>query len=237
MILGIEERFITFIAYIKCMYSQTFSVPHAVKQIISSNTLFFQALSSGIANYTALAQKIKPQVGKLTKSEVNINTLVVAIKRFADSLDEIDYEYHPVFDGVRMTLTGSIIDIDFHETDEVYRVLDEIFELGSGYNMFRSNKQIRLFAEDIEEIRSKFKSSNEGATGEIKDGLSKITITVQSDKENTYEVLSIVFSILHNNRIPLYNAFFSQNEIILILSMNDAAKAFEVIREKLYSPE
>ena len=219
------------------MYSQTFSVPHAVKQIISSNTLFFQALSSGIANYTALAQKIKPQAEKLTKSEVNINTLVVAIKRFADSLDEIDYKYHPVFDGVRMTLTGSIIDIDFNETDEVYRVLDEIFELGSGYNMFRSNKQIRLFAEDIEEIRSMFKSSNEGATGEIKDGLSKITITVQSDKENTYEVLSIVFSILHNNRIPLYNAFFSQNEIILILSMNDAAKAFEVIREKLHSPD
>jgi len=219
------------------MYSQTFSVPHAVKQIISSNTLFFQALSSGIANYTALAQKIKPQVEKLTKSEVNINTLVVAIKRFADSLNENDYKYHPVFDGVRMTLTGSIIDIDFNETDEVYRVLDEIFELGSGYNMFRSNKQIRLFAEDIEEIRSMFKSSNEGATGEIKDGLSKITITVQSDKENTYEVLSIVFSILHNNRIPLYNAFFSQNEIILILSMNDAAKAFEVIREKLHSPD
>jgi hypothetical protein len=219
------------------MYSQSFSVPHAVKQVISSNTLFFQALSSGIANYTALAQKIKPQVEKLTKSEVNINTLVVAVKRFADSLNENDYKYHPVFDGVRMTLTGSIIDIDFNETDEVYRVLDEIFELGSGYNMFRSNKQIRLFAEDIEEIRSMFKSSNEGATGEIKDGLSKITITVQSDKENTYEVLSIVFSILHNNRIPLYNAFFSQNEIILILSMNDAAKAFEVIREKLHSPD
>jgi hypothetical protein len=219
------------------MYSQSFSVPHAVKQIISSNTLFFQALSSGIANYTALAQKIKPEVEKLTKSEVNINTLVVAVKRFADSLNENDYKYHPVFDGVRMTLTGSIIDIDFNETDEVYRVLDEIFELGSGYNMFRSNKQIRLFAEDIEEIRSMFKSSNEGATGEIKDGLSKITITVQSDKENTYEVLSIVFSILHNNRIPLYNAFFSQNEIILILSMNDAAKAFEVIREKLHSPD
>ena len=208
-----------------------------MKQIISSNTLFFQALSSGIANYTALAQKIKPQVEKLTKSEVNINTLVVAVKRFADSLNENEYKYHPVFDGVRMTLTGSIIDIDFNETDEVYRVLDEIFELSSGYNMFRSNKQIRLFAEDIEEIRNMFKSSNEGAAGEIKDGLSKITITVQSDRENTYEVLSIVFSILHNNRIPLYNAFFSQNEIILILSMNDAAKAFEVIREKLHSPD
>jgi hypothetical protein len=217
------------------VYSQTFSVPHAVREVIGSNTLFFQALSTGIANYTALAQKIKPEVEKLTKSEVNVNTLVVAIKRFADSLDGNDYEFHPIFDGVRMTLTGSIIDIDFHETDDTYQVLDEIFELGSGYNMFRTNKQIRLFAEDMDEIRSMFKSSHKGATGEIKDGLSKITITVQSDKENTYEVLSIILSILHNNRIPLYNAFFTQNEIVLILGMDDAAKAYEVIREKLYS--
>jgi hypothetical protein len=101
--------------------------------------------------------------------------------------------------------------------------------------MFRTNKQIRLFAEDMDEIRSMFKSSHKGATSEIKDGLSKITITVQSDKENTYEVLSIVLSILHNNRIPLYNAFFTQNEIVLILGMDDAAKAYEVIREKLQS--
>ena len=219
------------------MYSQTYSVPHAVREIIGSNTLFFQALSTGIANYTALAQKIKPDVEKLTKSEVNVNTLVVAIKRFADSLDGIDYEYHPIFEGVRMSLTGSIIDIDFHETDDVYQVLDEIFELGSGYNMFRTNKQIRLFAEDIDEIRTMFKSSPKRAIGEITDGLSKITITVQSDKQNTYEVLSLVLSLLHNNRIPLYNAFFTQNEIILILGMNDAAKAYEVIREKLYGQE
>jgi len=219
------------------MYSQTYSVPHAVRQIIGSNTLFFQALSTGIANYTALAQKIKPEVEKLTKSEVNVNTLVVAIKRFADSLDGIDYEYHPIFEGVRMSLTGSIIDIDFHETDDVYQVLDEIFELGSGYNMFRTNKQIRLFAEDIDEIRTMFKSSPKRDIGEITDGLSKITITVQSDKQNTYEVLSLVLSLLHNNRIPLYNAFFTQNEIILILGMNDAAKAYEVIREKLYGQE
>jgi hypothetical protein len=219
------------------MYSQTYSVPHAVRQIIGSSTLFFQALSTGIANYTALAQKIKPEVEKMTKSEVNVNTLVVAIKRFADSLDGIDYEYHPIFEGVRMSLTGSIIDIDFHETDDVYQVLDEIFELGSGYNMFRTNKQIRLFAEDIDEIRTMFKSSPKRAIGEITDGLSKITISVQSDKENTYEVLSLVLSLLHNNRIPLYNAFFTQNEIILILGMNDAAKAYEVIREKLYGQE
>jgi len=44
------------------MYSQSSSVPHAVKQIIGTNLLYFQALSTGIANYTALAQKLKQKV-------------------------------------------------------------------------------------------------------------------------------------------------------------------------------
>ena len=85
-----------------------------------------------------------------------------------------------------------------------------------------------------------FKSWNKirvAAAQQLSITIQKITISVQSDKENTYEVLSLVLSLLHNNRIPLYNAFFTQNEIILILGMNDAAKAYEVIREKLYGQE
>jgi len=44
------------------MFTGAVSVPHAIKEILSSNNLYLQALLSGIANYTALAQKIKPDV-------------------------------------------------------------------------------------------------------------------------------------------------------------------------------
>jgi hypothetical protein len=57
-----------------------------VRTILASNNLYFQALSSGITNYTALAQKIKTEVEKITGIEVQIGTIVVAIKRFADTL-------------------------------------------------------------------------------------------------------------------------------------------------------
>jgi hypothetical protein len=62
------------------------SVPQAVRTILASNNLYFQALSSGIANYTALAQKIKTEVEKITGIEVQIGNIVVAIKRFVDTL-------------------------------------------------------------------------------------------------------------------------------------------------------
>jgi hypothetical protein len=132
----------------------TASVPHAIREVLSSNTLYLQALKSGIANYTALAQRIKSDVETIVGSQVNVGTIVVAIKRFADILEKEkqDEEKKPItthpMNGARMSLTGSIIDIDFdRELDELSNILDEVFEKESGYNLFQTNKQLRLFTE------------------------------------------------------------------------------------------
>ena len=67
------------------MYSNVPSVSRAIKDILFSNSVYINSLKLGIANYTALAIKIKPEVDKMIGSEVNINTIVVSIKRLADA--------------------------------------------------------------------------------------------------------------------------------------------------------
>jgi hypothetical protein len=229
------------------MYSESISVPRAIRIVLSSNNLYFQALLSGIANYTALAQKIKPDVEKITgSSNVNVGTIVVAIKRFTDTLiEEEKKEKKPVinysFEGARMSLTGSIIDVDFNdrEFDELSNILDEVFEKESGYNLFQTNKQLRLFTENIEEIRNIVSTASKKFDGKIKEGLSKITITFPSSKGQQeqqnpyYNLLSLVSDVLYNNQIPLHNAFFAPNEIVLILNDNDAGRAYELLRAKI----
>jgi hypothetical protein len=235
------------------------SVPQAVRTILASNNLYFQALSSGITNYTALAQKIKTEVQKITGTEVQIGTIVVAIKRFADTLiKEQEKEDKPDINdrtgGARMSLTGSIIDVDFEdrEFDEISNILEEFFENESGsYNIFQTNKQLKLFAEDIDEIRNIVSTASKRFDGKIKEGLSKITITLpssaasasaldSSDEERQrlsqkpdYNMLSLVSDVLYNNQISLYNAFFASNEIVLILNNKDAAKAYELLRANI----
>jgi hypothetical protein len=249
---------------ITCMYNRRalkyhLSVPQAVRTILASNNLYFQALSSGITNYTALAQKIKTEVEKITGIEVQIGTIVVAIKRFADTLiKEQEKEDKPNINdrigGARMSLTGSIIDVDFEdrEFDEISNILEEFFENESGsYNIFQTNKQLKLFAEDIEEIRNVVSTASKRFDGKIKEGLSKITITLpssaasvsaldSSDEERQrlgqkrdYNMLSLVSDVLYNNQISLYNAFFASNEIVLILNNKDAAKAYELLRANI----
>src|SRR5688572_15098963 len=70
------------------MYVRDISVPQAVKEIILSNDLYLKAVKSGIANYTAIANKIQPDVESVTGTRVNIGTIVVAIRRFADLINK-----------------------------------------------------------------------------------------------------------------------------------------------------
>ncbi len=224
----------------------TASVPNAIREVLSSNTLYLQALKSGIANYTALAQRIKPDVETIVGSQVNVGTIVVAIKRFADILEKEKQDEekkpsntHPM-NGARMSLTGSIIDIDFdRELDELSNILDEVFEKESGYNLFQTNKQLRLFTEDIDEIRNIVSTASKKFDFKLKEGLSKITInfpssTSYNNEQTPYnDVLSLVSDVLYNNQIPLYNAFFAPNETVLILKNKDAARAYELLRAKI----
>ena len=228
------------------MYRTAASVPQAIREVLSSNGLYLQALKSGIANYTALAQRIKADVETIIGAQVNVGTVVVAIKRFSDILEKEKQEEqkksintHPM-DGARMSLTGSIIDIDFdRELDELSNILDEVFEKETGYNLFQTSKQLRLFTEDIDEIRNIISTASKKFDCKMKEGLSKITINFPSanpynNEQTPYNnLLSFVSEVLYNNQIPLYNAFFAPNETVLILKNKDAARAYELLRAKI----
>jgi hypothetical protein len=228
------------------MYRTAASVPQAIREVLSSNGLYLQALKSGIANYTALAQRIKADVETIIGAQVNVGTIVVAIKRFSDILEKEKQEEqkksintHPM-DGARMSLTGSIIDIDFdRELDELSNILDEVFEKETGYNLFQTSKQLRLFTEDIDEIRNIISTASKKFDCKMKEGLSKITINFPSanpynNEQTSYNnLLPFVSEVLYNNQIPLYNAFFAPNETVLILKNKDAARAYELLRAKI----
>jgi hypothetical protein len=204
-----------------------------------------QALMLGIANYTALAERIKPEIERLIGSKVNLNTIVVAIKRFADALEKKNRKQQHndntqlTAAKAKMSLTDSIIDIDFQkennddDNDALARILDEFFEQDSRYNLFQTNSHFSLLTEDADEIRRMVADAIQKFDGRIREGLSKITVSLTSDDPSRYHILSLVSNILNNHQIPIHSAFFTTNEMVLILSDKDAAKAYDLIRMKL----
>ena len=217
------------------MYVGSISVPYAVKRVLGSSSFLLQGLRSGIVNYTSLAEKIKPEIEKLTRASVNLNTLVVAIKRFADSLQGEDANPSTV-EGIKMSLTGSISVVGFSTASPgMTEVLESLVEADKEYSMFRTNGQVSFFAENGE-IRA-MNDVVDHIQGVITEGFSKLTINLPSEVDSGYSILSTISYILSTSQIPIYNAFFSHSQIMLILKVQDAAKAYEIIKAEISSTQ
>jgi hypothetical protein len=229
------------------MYSNIPSVSRAIKDILFSNSIYINSLKLGIANYTALAIKIKPELDKIIGSEVNINTIVVSIKRFADTLqqnqdlDSIAQEEKETLMGARISLTGSMLDVEFDKEIENIEKVFELFDRESDirFNIFQSKNHMNLFIENLSEIKKIF--SNHSQTlphSKIKEGVSMITISLpwgeETELRKTYQLLSMISNILYDNQVSLHNAFFTPNEIVLIINETDAAKVYELLRVKFH---
>ena len=226
------------------MYSETISVPEAIRKVLANDHVYMQALVLGIANYTALAERIKPEIEKLIGSKVNLNTIVVAIKRFADVLEKKNLQQqnsstYLTAAKAKMSLTGSIIDIDFQkennddDNDALASVLDEFFEQDSRYNLFQTDSHFSLLTEDADEIRRMVADAVQKFDGKIREGLSKITVSLTSDDQSRYHILALISNILYNHQIPIHSAFFATNEVVLTLGDKEAAKAYDLIRMKI----
>ena len=212
------------------------SVPGVVRDVITRNRSIFDFIKMDLINYTALAVKIQPDVEKVLGNPVNLNTIVVAIKRFADSLESKgDIEEQSVLKNARLALTDGIVDIKFSIKDsqeiDPLMILDKFSKITTNYDFFRSSDMFRFLAEDLDDVRQIFETLP-NRENIFSTGLAKIRISIPSN-QNKSDVVSYVAEVLHENGIELVNAFFSQDNIVLILNEKDASRAYDVLHSDI----
>ena len=212
------------------------SVPEVVREIITRNRSIYDCMKMDLINYTALAVKIQPEIERIIGNSVNLNTIVVAIKRYADSFeikDEVREE--PVLKNARLALTDGIMDVKFSINDsnqiDPMVILDKFSKITNNYEFFRMSDSFRFLTEDMEDIRQIFGSVSD-REDMFSTGLAKIKITIPNS-QNQSDVVSYVAEVLHANGIELVNAFFSQDNIVIILNGKDASRAYEVLHSDI----
>ncbi len=218
------------------MRVSSISIPEVVRGIITRNRSVYDCIKMDLINYTALAVKIQPEIEKILGNSVNLNTVVVAIKRFADSLeikDEVKEE--SVLKNARLALTDGIMDIKFSIKDsnemDPMAILDKFSKVTSNYEFFRVSDSFRFLAEDMDDIRQIF-SNFTNRENMFSTGLAKIRISIPTS-QNQSDVVSYVAEVLHVNGIELVNAFFSQDNIVIILNDKDALRAYEILHSDI----
>ena len=212
------------------------SVPDVVRDIITRNRSIYDCMKMDVINYTALAVKIQPEVERLLGNPINLNTIVVAIKRYADSFEtKEDVKEQSVLKNSRLSLTDGILDVSFSLDEmgeqETMNLMNKFSELKSDYEFFRLTDSFRLLTEDLVDVRQLIESFP-GAKNFFNTGLAKIKIRIPQD-QNRSNVVSYVAEILHSNGIELINAYFSQDDIVAVLNEKDASRAYELLRAEI----
>jgi len=214
----------------------TMSIPEIVREIVTRNRSIYDCMKMDLINYTALAVKIQPEIEKIVGGSVNLNTVVVAIKRYADSFEiKENIKEESVLKNARLALTDGMMDITFSQKDfaemDPTLILDKFSKITSNYEFFRLSDSFRFFTEDMESIRQIFENIP-NRESMFSTGLAKIRISIPQNQNQT-DVVSYVAEILHDNGIELVNAFFSQDSIIIILNEKDASRAYEILHSDI----
>jgi len=210
------------------------SIPDVVREIITRNRSIHDCMAMDVINYTALAVKIQPQVEKQIGNAVQLNTIVVAIKRYADAFEKNENVVdEPVLKDARLSMTDRIMGMRWTMKDLLDRDMAKMFaeseKAFSNSEFFRLGDSFTVLADDSDVTRRIFQ--NFPKENLYSSGLAKIRIQVP--EQNRADILSFVTGILHRNSIELIDALFSQNGIVLFLKEDQAPFAFEKIRSEI----
>lgn len=199
-------------------------------------------LQSGVANLTALAVKIKPEVERLVDSRVSTNTIVASLKRVSDRLaqsQEVMKSDRKKPIDLKMSLTDSIIDFVLDEGSlgdfsEIYDKLSGSREIP--FSIFQTSKNCRLYTDDpslFDDLEQKYSEHFK-----VEAGKKFTKVTIDFSEGNKQEaalnnLLSEISNILYNSDISIHSAFFTPSEIIFIADNTNAIKLYDRLHNEL----
>ena len=210
------------------------SMPEVVREIITRNRSIYDCMKMDVINFTALAVKIQADVEKTMGGPVHLNTIVVAIKRYADSFETTNEMIdEPVLKDARLTLTDGIMGIQWNMVDagdEMTKMLNEFHKEFTDSEFFRFGDSFRILAEDSDKVRRMFQHLPK--ENQYNSGLAKIKVAVPAGQSRS-DVMQFVTEILHYNGIEMADALFTPDGLVIVLQEADAPRAYEKLRAQI----
>jgi hypothetical protein len=191
----------------------------------------------GLINYHALAASIKPTVDRITGRDVNVNTIVVIIKRFSDAQSKLGLPLTmSVLRNAKMTLSSGVIDLTISPKREAFitelkRLVELSAELNERPYIFPLVSSIKIIADanDYEKLKTALRSRY---TLKPRLNAARITVHLSEEAERSPGIAAYITDLLYRNGINIVDAFLGYEEIILILDESDGPRAYTILEEE-----
>ena len=211
------------------------TVAHVVEDIIRRRPFLEEALVNDIINYAYLADMLKPEIEKVMRKEVNRYAIIMAVRRFADSLKgSFVGQPHLDLKGAEITITSGIFEITVRKDAETMKAASKLyglvdFEKGDFLTMTQGIYEITI----LSNVRHKDKMLGLFDKRDIKKvstGLSSLTVRIPEKAAESVGLLYALTKALSWENVNIFEVVSTLSEEIFIISEEDTSVAFDAIK-------
>jgi len=210
------------------------TVQEAVRIIITRNPYLYRGMRMRVINYSAVARYIRGEVESISGSDVDPSTIVTAIMRLSNALEGlVEEEAESPLKGSKLNLVTGVSEITVVAPPSRHgEIINKIVSTGD-FDSYRFS--IHQFSNGIKVI------TNSPHADRVKEGLAGYQVDVSGDyaelhvrlpqgSEASLDSKAIVLDSLNQNGVHPVDAFFTESDVSLIVSEDEASRAFEVLR-------
>jgi len=213
------------------------TISGVVVDLLTRNHPVYEHIRMGLINYHALAARIKPTVERITGRDVNVNTIVVIIKRFSDAQSKLGLPLTmSLLRNSKITLSSGVVDVTITPKREAFinelkRLVELSAELNERPHIFPLVNSIKIIA-DVNDY-GKLKTALKGRYS-LKPRMNTVKIMIRlSEEAKKYPgIAAYMTDLLYRNGINIVEAFLGYEDIILILDDTDGPRAYTILEEE-----
>lgn len=187
-----------------------------------------------VINYSAAARYIQGEVEDLAGNQVDPNTIVTAIMRFSrEALEEEPSVTRGALHGSRINLVTDVKELSLkvnrrEQTEIIEALIDHQKQnLPVQFHQFQSTLKILTTGEAMTQLMQDLWQYEPG----LSEGYAELNVAI-APGDDRYDRIALLTDLLFRNGVHLVDAFFTEDEISLIIHEEDASKAFEVVRSQ-----
>lgn len=210
------------------------TVPEVVAEIIKQTPFLEESLAEHLINLSALARKIQPEVEEKTLKEVQIGSIVMALKRLQPSLKP-SYALQQVFQTTPdIIVRSNLYEITVVNSHSLFEKQKKLLEYASIEHSYFATITHGIFETTIiasAEAKNMIKAlyKKEIIISELH-ALSSITIKFAADIIETPGVYYSVLKVLEWEHIPFTEVVSTYSEFTIILKDEYVDRAFGLIK-------
>jgi len=209
------------------------TVSHLVKKIVDDRPLLVEGIQQGIISFGGLAEQLIPQLEQELGKKVKESAVVMALRRYADTLQKPTKSQRFDFNSEIMMKTG-LCDVCVVKSPTIFSKLKSIYAMvdyqrGDVLNVIHGNNEVSIVTNEKYEEKLMKELHGEKVINK-KSGLVGLSLNYGKEFYTTPGILSTIIRKLSWENVNIFEIVSTMTELTFVISDKDAIRGYNALQ-------